>query len=138
MNYRRWMGILSIAVLSAGWLVSGNLQADTNKGGDYSLEDFDLDNADDLLDVCTLESGHPDHAIAMAFCFGFFEGATHYDDALADSAMASDIVCNPAGLTRTQAVATFVQYMKANPQYGVEPPIDAVFRALVAEWPCVE
>ena len=138
MNYRSWMGILSIAVLSTGWLASGNLQAGTSGSDGYSLEDFDLHTAEDLLDVCTLESGHPEHNIAMAFCYGFFEGATHYDDALADSGMSSDIVCNPGGVTRTQAVTVFVQYMQANPQYGVEAPIDAIFRALVAKWPCVE
>jgi hypothetical protein len=138
MNYRGWMGILSIAVLGTGWLASGNLQADPTGSDGYSLEDFDLHTANDLLDVCSLDSGHSEHTIAMAFCYGFFEGATHYDDALADSGMSSDIVCNPAGITRTQAVAVFVQYMQANPQYGLEPPIDAIFRALVAKWPCVE
>jgi hypothetical protein len=50
----------------------------------------------------------------------------------------NDILCSPEGVTRTQAATVFVQYLKDNPQYGIEPPIDAIFRALIAKWPCSE
>lgn len=138
MKYMSWMGIIGITVLSTGWLASGNLHADTRTSEGYSLEDFRLRTAADLVDVCTLETGHSDHAIALAFCYGFFEGGTHYDDAISGSEWYEDIVCNPPEVTRTQAVNVFVQYLEANPQYGSEPPIDAIFRALVAKWPCAE
>ena len=68
----------------------------------------------------------------------FFEGASHYDDALAGSGLHNDIVCAPDTVTRKQATAVFIQYIKDNPQYGREPPIDAIFRALIAKWPCAE
>ena len=48
------------------------------------------------------------------------------------------IVCTPDTVTRTQAVAVFIQYIQANPQYVSEPPIDAIFRALIDKWPCPE
>ena len=136
MTYRGWVGILGIAVLGTGWLASGNLHADVMTSDGYSVEDYKLHTANELVDICTIESGHPDHAIATAFCYGFFEGAVHYDEAIAGTEWYEDIVCNPPETTRTQAVTVFNQYIKANPQYGSEPPIDAIFRALVAKWPC--
>ena len=66
------------------------------------------------------------------------EGATHYDIAITNLDVTKDIVCIPANVTRTEAVTSFIEYMKANPQYGAEPPIDGMFRALVAEWPCAK
>jgi hypothetical protein len=134
MNHGRWMRVFGGALLITGWLAAGNLSADEG----YALDDFKLRSAGDLVDVCTLESGHADYAVAAAFCYGFFEGATHYDNALTDSSLHSDIVCVPEGITRSQAASVIVEYIRENPQYGAEPPIDAVFRALIAEWPCPE
>jgi hypothetical protein len=85
-----------------------------------------------------LDTAHSEYDLAIGFCYGFFEGATHYDDALAGSGLYNDILCSPEGVTRTQAATVFVQYLKDNPQYGIEPPIDAIFRALIAKWPCSE
>ena len=104
--------------------------------GGYDLEDFKLTSAASLVDVCTLDRNHPHHGTAMAFCYGFFEGGIHYDRALAVSPDHTPLVCEPDGTTRTQAVGVFVTYIKANPQYGAEMPIDAIFRALIDKWPC--
>ena len=102
----------------------------------YNLDDFRLTSAQDLLDVCTLEPSHEHHEVAMAFCYGFFEGAIHYDDALGESAAHPDLVCEPDDVTRSQAVTAVAEYLTANPQYAAEPPIDAAFRALMDKWPC--
>ncbi|MEP5766353.1 MAG: Rap1a/Tai family immunity protein [Halieaceae bacterium] len=128
MNFKTWLGSL---LLSAAALLALNAQA-----GDYSLEDFNLNTAEDLLDVCTVKASHADHAVATAFCYGFFEGAHHYDDAIENTTAYVDIVCSPDGTTRTEAVAVFVAYLGANPQYGSEKPVDAAFRALSSKWPC--
>jgi len=138
MNIKSWSAIVAIAVLTVGWLVSGQLLAGTKLSDGYSLEDFSLDTAADLVDICTLEKSHPDHVAAMAFCYGFFEGGTHYDDALSTSPSYRKLVCDPEGTTRTKAVEVFVEYVRANPQYGSKAPIDTIFRALVAKWPCEE
>jgi hypothetical protein len=90
------------------------------------------------VDICTLEQSHPDHVTAMAFCYGFFEGGTHYDDAISTSSTYRKIVCDPPGTTCTQAVDVFVTYVRASPQYASKAPIDTIFRALVAKWPCEE
>jgi hypothetical protein len=128
MNYKTCLGPL---VLSAAALLAVNAQA-----GDYSIEDFRLHTAADLVDVCTIDTSHTDHPVATAFCYGFFEGASHYDEAIEDTTAYVDIVCSPDGTTRTEAVMVFIEYIRANPQYGSEGPVDAAFRALAAKWPC--
>ena len=138
MKYIGWIRIVGIAVLGAGWLISGNMHVQANERDGYSREDFEVNTARDLFDVCTIDPAHADHNLAIGFCYGFFEGASHYDDALAGSGLHNDIVCAPDTVTRKQATAVFIQYIKDNPQYGIEPPIDAIFRALIAKWPCAE
>ena len=138
MNIKGWAGIAGVAVLTAGWLVSGQLRAATVLSDGYTLEDYTLRTAANLANVCTLGADHPDHVTARGFCYGFFEGATHYHDTIAMSPSYQKIVCAPTGATRTDAVEVFVAYIQANPQYGSEAPIDAIFRALVAKWPCEE
>ena len=136
MKIKSWSGIAAIAVLTACWLVPGQVRAETRLSDGYSLEDFNLHTASDLVDICTLDESHPDHVAAMAFCYGFFEGGIHYDDAISTSPSYRKIVCDPEGTTRTQAVEVFVSYVRANPQYGSKAPIDTIFRALVDKWPC--
>ena len=138
MKIKGWTGILGAAVLTAGWLVSGQLRAETVLTDGYTLEDFNLRTAADLVDVCTVEHGHHHYETARAFCYGFFEGATHYHDTISISPSYQRIVCNPQETTRTDAVEIFAAYIQANPQYASEAPIDAIFRALVDKWPCGE
>ena len=133
MQFKSWIGIPGF-VLTLGLLLSVNLQAAPGDG--YSIEDFSLSTANELVDVCTLEAAHDDHGIAMGFCYGFFEGAANYDDSLDGPKWHRGILCEPPEVTRGQAVSVFVQYMQANPQYGAESPVDAIFRALVDKWPC--
>ena len=134
MKHNGWKMFLGAMLLCAAWLVTGNVHADQG----YELEDFGLRSAQDLLEVCTLEPSHPHHEIALAFCYGFFEGAIHYAKALGDSRLYANLVCPPAGTTRSEATAVIVTYLQANPQYGTEAPLDAAFRALIDKWPCQE
>ncbi len=129
-------GIRAAMVLAALVFFPAQAYAETDHANVYHLEDFKLRSAASLVDVCTVDQNHPDHQMAMAFCYGFFEGGIHYDRALAVSPDHTRLVCEPDGTTRTQAVGVFVTYIKANPQYGAEMPIDAIFRALIDKWPC--
>lgn len=131
----RWIGVLSMALWGAGLMAPGSLYADTDG---YTIEDFKLHSAGDLVDVCTLEPGHEHFTAAIAFCYGFFEGAIHYHEALSGTKYHADLVCDPAETTRLEAVEVYVDYMEANTQYSDEAPIDAIFRALMAKWPCTE
>ncbi len=102
----------------------------------YGLDDYKLDSAKDLYDVCTVPPSHKDHAVAKAFCVGYFEGGIHLHDVLAEADDFPNIACAPDTTTRAEVVEVFVEYAKANPQYYAERPMDAVFRALVNKWPC--
>ena len=129
-------GIRAAMVVAASVFFSTQVYAETDRTDAYDLEDFRLTRAGELVDVCTIDENHDHHPMAMAFCYGFFEGGIHYDQALEKSPHYEKIVCAPDSVTRTQAVEVFVDYIKANPQHAAEMPIDAIFRALVDKWPC--
>jgi hypothetical protein len=134
MTQWRWIGILSIALWGALWIAPGNLAAASG----YTIEDIKLKSAADLLNVCTVEPTHEHYQAATAFCYGFFEGAIRYHQAIAGPEPRKKLVCAPEGTTRLQAVDVFVSYLRANPQYATESAIDAIIRALMARWPCAE
>jgi hypothetical protein len=135
MTYRRWISILSIALSGAGWVAAGNVYAATDG---YTLDDLKLNSAGALVDVCTIEQGHQDYATGQAFCFGFFEGAIRYAEAIADAKDHRNLVCAPPETTRLQAVEVFVSYTNGNPQYTNDGAIDTIYRALMHRWPCAE
>ena len=138
MNYRRWIGVLSITLWAAGWATPAVVHADSHGSDGYTIDDLQMDSAGDLFDVCTIDTQHEHHAAALAFCYGFFEGAIHYDRAISGADDHIELVCSPEGTTRNQAVEVFLSYMKTNAQYQSEPPIDGIFRALMARWPCTK
>lgn len=129
----RWIGILSIVAWGA--LTPLQLTAATNG---YTLEDVKLASAGDLVDICTVEPTHTDYSAAQGFCYGFFEGALRYHQVIANAQAQHKLVCAPEGTTRQQAVEVFVSFMQDNTQYESEASIDAIFRALMARWPCAE
>ena len=130
MNMRLWMAFLVLAA------VAPCAAAETSER--YTLEDYDLRIAQDLADICNVDESHVDHAVATAFCHGFFEGAVDYDEAIESTPMYIEIVCSPQGTTRNQAVMAFTDFIEDNPQYASEAPVDAVFRSLSAKWPCTD
>ncbi len=135
MTARRLIGILGIVVWGTIGMVP--MQASAAAGG-YALDDIKLGSAGDLVDICTVAPAHDDYAAALGFCYGFFEGAIRYHQAISGSNSDKHLVCAPAGTTRLQGVEVFVDFMQDNPQYESETSIDAVFRALIARWPCAE
>lgn len=102
----------------------------------YGLDDYALDSAKDLYDICTVPPSHPDSQVAKAFCVGYFEGGLHLHDVLAAADDFPPIACPPDTATRKEVVAVFVEFANANPKYHAEPAMDAVFRAVVNKWPC--
>ena len=135
MNTRQSIGLFAATVLVAGAVFSGQALGKTKTPSGYNLEDFQLRTSADLLDICTLGPDHPDHVAGKAFCYGFIEGAAHYDEALAEGSKV-EIFCGPDTLTRERAVDEFVAFLRANPQYMTETPVNTIFRALIAKWPC--
>lgn len=131
----RWtrIGILGMALWSAVLIAPQSLYADSNS---FTIADLKLQSAGQLVDVCSIDATNEDYVPALAFCYGFFEGAIRYAEAVNGPEVHKNLVCPPAGATRLQAVEAFVAYIKANPQYASEPPVDAIYRALMPRWPC--
>ena len=135
MTARGWIGLLSLVVWTATAVVPAQVSAATNG---YTLEDIKLNSAGALVDICTVEPTNEHYPAALGFCYGFFEGAIRYHQAISGANANRHLVCAPEGTTRLQGVEEFVSFMAENPQYESEASIDAVIRALMARWPCSE
>jgi hypothetical protein len=133
MTARRWMGILSMVLLGTGGLAPMMLFAATDG---YTVEDIKLKSAGNLVDICTLDPTNEAYPATLGFCYGFFEGAIRYHEAISGATSVRELVCVPEGTTRKQAVEVFISFMREHPQYQAEGSIDAIFRALMARWPC--
>ena len=126
-------GIASAAL--ALWLMSmAPLEAADSRG--FALEDFKLKSGQDLLDICTLDQGQPSYWEAQAFCFGYFRGGADFQRALVAGPGFKPIACPAADATVRDGVAVFVAYARAHPEELSQPPMDVVFRAVSARWPC--
>jgi Rap1a immunity proteins len=102
----------------------------------YTLDDYQLHTSGDLLDICTVDPANAQYWEARAFCLGYFTGGIHLHDELVASGDFPRIACAPPNATRDDVVAAFVSYAQAHPQYLKEQPMDTVFRAVNAKWPC--
>ena len=114
-------------ILAAGF---GTAQAD------IAPDKYKMEQASDLLDLCTVDTSNPVNAEAYGFCVGYFTGAMHYHRAMAKGPDHKAIVCPEHTVTRAEAISVFVAWAHSNPQYLNEEPIEALMRAVVAQWPC--
>ncbi len=130
---RKTVLVLAAAVALA---TTGVFAQSSNKFRSLSVDDFQLNSAKELVEICTLESAHPDFQTAIGFCYGFITGGGHFHDALSNGPQFSRMVCTPKGITHDQVVKVFTTYTQDNPQFLEEPAMDVLFRAAVAEWPC--
>lgn len=108
--------------------------------GTADLDDFQLARAQDLVDLCSAEPGHPLHVEAKQFCFGFFSGVYFYHDAMATGTDFGRIVCPEERVTRDDAVEMFLAWAAANPEHlATDQPAEAVIRAALDKFgPCDE
>jgi Rap1a immunity proteins len=105
--------------------------------GAVTEEDFEVKTTRNLLNLCAVAADDPRAKEAIQMCQGYLVGA--YDFHIAESAGPDGgrVVCIPEkGVTRNQAVAMFVEWLKAHPQYNSEAPVETEFRFLTEKWPC--
>ena len=121
-------------IVAAALLLASTVGAAAQEG--FSLDDFKVDNGQDLLDICTLDDSHVSHWEAQSFCFGYFQGGADFHRALASGPQHDPITCPPADATIRDAVRVFVDYAHAHPEYQGEAAMDLVFRAVIDQWPC--
>jgi Rap1a immunity proteins len=125
------MTVLAASAMLAFW----PLQAGAQDAGTADLGDFDVDTAQDLVDLCSADASNSLHVEALQFCYGFFEGMIHYHDRLVGPEI-KPIVCPTGTVTRQDVVDMYIAFAQANPQFMDEDPADNVMRAAIAEWPC--
>lgn len=103
-------------------------------------EDFEVKTTRDLINLCTVSASDPRAQQAIHFCHGYLVGAYHYHVAASElPGGAKRLVCFPkSDVTRNEAVAMFVEWAKARPQFFNETPVETEFRFLIEKWPCAK
>lgn len=102
-------------------------------------KDFIVDSTDDIIALCSVDPADPDYLASIHFCHGYLVGAFAYYNALAAGPEGVRLVCFPdPAPSRNQAIAMYVEWAKAHPQYMQEEPVETLFRFLTEKWPCPE
>jgi len=112
----------------------GTVSKTTDEG--FSVGRFELNNAGDLVTVCSLSEEHPDYTTAHAFCIGYMTGALNYYRAIADSPDMGAFICNDRPIRRSDLVTAFLSWSTAHPQLDAAPAVENVMRAAAQQWPC--
>ena len=97
-------------------------------------EDFVLNDAEDLLELCTAGADSAVAREAIHFCHGFISGTYRYHQALAPKF--GRVVCPPEGVTRNDGVRIFTEFLQANPQHRSGSPTEVLMESWTAEYPC--
>jgi Rap1a immunity proteins len=131
-----WPAATSIVATALVMAVAAAPLAEAADDEGFTLDDFQVETAQDLLDICTLDQSHPSHWAAWAFCYGYFQGGADFHHALSSGPNFQPIACPTDQATVRDAVDAFVTYARANPEDLSERPMDVVFRAVSEKWPC--
>jgi hypothetical protein len=99
--------------------------------------DFEVKTTRSLLNLCTVSADDARYKEALHFCHGYLVGAFHYYLASVAGPNAKRLVCPPdPPPTRNAAIAAFIVWAQARPQYMNETPVEAEFRYLAETYPC--
>ena len=126
---RRTSVALAVGLALAPWAASAETDG-------YTLDDYQLRTSGDLLDICSLDRADAQYWEGRAFCIGYFAGGIDLHNVLAAGQSFPRLACPTSDVTRNDVVAAFVEYAQAHPEYLGEKPMDTVFRAVTAKWPC--
>jgi hypothetical protein len=127
MQMKRWLPAMSLcAVLSTG----------TGRAA-VTEDSFLLRNTGDLIDLCTAAQSDPMFTAASNFCHGFAVGVYRVLEEQDMARRSHHMFCLPSPTpTRTEGIASFVQWAKANPNQMAQPPADGIARFLSQQFPC--
>ena len=125
MKFKVLLMLVSALLFSPGW------------AGAVSEKDFELQTTQELLNLCTASPGDPLYQQAVNFCSGYLVGAYKYYEAAHSGPNAPKLVCLPnPPPSRNNAIAMFIEWVKAHPHYWKESPVETEFRFLNEKWPC--
>jgi hypothetical protein len=99
-------------------------------------DNFLLRTAGDLVAVCSPAPDDPLMAAAVGFCEGFTVGVYRTLENT-QAGFRAKLFCMPTpGPARSQAIASFVAWVQANPDVASGAPADAILRYLQQTYPC--
>ena len=105
--------------------------------GAASEKDFEVQTTEKLITLCTVSLDDPLYHQAINFCHGYLVGAYQYYEVTESGPGGLKMVCFPdPAPSRNEAIAMFVEWAKAHPQYWGERPVETEFRFLMESWPC--
>ncbi len=105
--------------------------------GTVTETDYLVKNTQSLVNLCTVNTDDPHYGKALHFCHGYIVGAYHFYKASHSGPKSVRLVCFPEPApSRNDAVAQFVSWANAHPEYMNEVPVETQFRFLIDTWPC--
>lgn len=108
-----------------------------NLAGATMEKDFEAQTTQALINLCTTPPTDPLYQEAINFCHGYLVGAYAYYVASNEGPEGKRLVCFPdPPPTRNEAIAQFIEWAKAHPEYMNEKPVETEFRFLMETWPC--
>ena len=125
----RLRGILALLAAASLWPMTAAA---------VTPQDYELETAQDLVDLCSVTPADPQAEQAINYCYGFVSGAMDYHRAVAAGPDYQPIVCPPEPPTNREVVEFFLEWMQdpANRQYLSEPPVEVLLFAGSREFPC--
>jgi Rap1a immunity proteins len=118
-------------------LLAAALAAGAGPASAAGIENFRVRTAADLVALCSTDPASDTYIAAIHFCQGFGVGAYQYYVAQTADDPSSQYVCFPnPPPTRNEAMAAFVAWANAHPEYMGNTPVDVVFRYLGETYPC--
>jgi hypothetical protein len=99
--------------------------------------DFEVETTENLINLCTAPVDDPLHNHAINFCHGYIAGAYHFYEAMSSGPKGIQLVCfSDPSPSRNDAIAMFIEWVKARPQYLSDKAVETQFRFLIEKWPC--
>jgi len=120
------------ALIAVVWMATG-ASADARS---VEPDDFRFDDAGALYHLCGASADDELFEEARHACYGFLYGVgLFYKEAL-NAGRARKVVCPKEELTRETMREQYVTWAGANPDRMDLSPVDALFLAAQARWPC--
>lgn len=125
--------IVALAIAIVSWDAHAQSAADADA---ITAEDFEVETADDLVEICAVDGSEQTYLAAIHFCHGFLSGSYHYYKSMALADPDEEFVCPTETTTRQQAADGFVAWIEEYPQYRSAEAIDVLYRYLAEAYPC--
>ncbi len=101
-----------------------------------SIDDFELNAAADLLDVCAPAEGSRETDVALAFCYGYIVGGADLYARLVQAKAIEPWACAEPIPQLTEIRSAFVDWARSHDSALRGDPADAFWEAMTAAYPC--